>query len=153
MANTYCQIYVQCVFAVKYRQALLDRRWRSKVFSVIGNLVNETGCKTLVVNGVEDHVHCLISLRPSVAISDLMKSVKARSSKFINDKQLSRVRFEWQRGYGVFSYSSSEIDRVYKYIQNQESHHRKEAFLDEYVRLLDDFKVPYDPEYVFQTMI
>ena len=104
MANTYHQIYLQAVFAVKYRAAVLDKEWRSTVQGVIGNLINETGCKTIIVNGVEDHMHCFLGLRPAVSVSELMKIVKAKSSKYINDNSLTANRFEWQEGYGVFSY-------------------------------------------------
>lgn len=121
MANTHHKVYLQLVFAVKYRKAVLDKTWRKDVFAVMGNLVNETGCKNIIVNGVEDHVHILVSLKPSVSISDLLKTVKAKSSKYINDHQLTPERFEWQRGYGVFSYSQSGVDNVFKYIANQES--------------------------------
>lgn len=124
MANTYSQIYVQIVFAVKYRKALLDKAWRSQVFGVMGNLINETNCKTIIVNGVEDHVHCFVGLKPAISVSELMKIVKAKSSKYINDHSLTRERFEWQTGFGVFSYSQIDIERVFKYIQNQEEHHR-----------------------------
>jgi REP element-mobilizing transposase RayT len=112
MANTYHQIYIQAVFAVKYRNAKINKSWQKDLFGVIGNLINETECKTLIVNGVEDHVHCFLGLKPSVSISELMKSVKAKSSKFINDYSLSSQRFEWQAGYGAFSYSQSQIDAV-----------------------------------------
>ena len=105
MANTYHQIYLQTVFAVKYRKAVIKKEWRPKLLGVIGNLINETNCKTIIVNGVEDHVHCLIGLRPVVSISELMKTVKAKSSKYISDHSLTPARFEWQEGYGVFSYS------------------------------------------------
>ena len=110
MANTYHQIYLQTVFAVKYRKAMLNKEWRSTVLGVIGNLVNEAGCKTLIVNGVEDHVHCLVGLKPVVSVSELLKTIKAKSSKYINDNNLTTSRFEWQEGYGVFSYSRSQID-------------------------------------------
>lgn len=113
MANTYHQIYLQIVFAVKYRAAVLDKSWRSQVFAVIGNLINEANCKTIIVNGVEDHVHCFVGLKPAVSVSELMKTVKAKSSKYINDRHLTRERFEWQEGYRVFSYSQSHIDNVY----------------------------------------
>ena len=141
MANTYHQVYLQLVFAVKYRQALLDKSWRNTIQGVIGNLINETGCKTLIVNGVEDHVHCLLGLRPAVPISGLLKIVKAKSSKYINDNKLASRRFEWQEGYGVFSYSRSQIRRVYRYIQNQEEHHRASTFREEYLGLLNEFKI------------
>ena len=94
MANTYHQVYLQAVFAVKYRQAILDKIWRPKLLGVIGNLTNETGCKTIIVNGVEDHIHCFLGLKPVVSISELMKTVKAKSSKYINDHHLTKSRFE-----------------------------------------------------------
>jgi REP element-mobilizing transposase RayT len=118
MTNTYHQIYLQTVFAVKYRNAVIDKSWRSQLLGVIGNLINETNCKTIIVNGVEDHVHCFIGLKPVVSVSELMKTVKAKSSKYINDHKLTPERFEWQEGYGVFSYSQSQVDRVYKYSES-----------------------------------
>ena len=153
MANTYHQIYLQTVFAVKYRKAVIDKAWKEKLFAVIGNLINETDCKTIIVNGVEDHVHCFIGLEPVVSVSELMKTVKAKSSKYINDQSLTPDRFEWQKGYGVFSYSQSQVDRVYKYIQNQEVHHKKQTFRDEYLDFLKKFKVAYDEQYIFQDLI
>ena len=112
MANTYHQIYLQTVFAVKYRKAVIDKKWSNNLYAVIGNLINETSCKTIIVNGVEDHVHCLLGLKPVVSVSELLKTVKAKSSKYINDHSLTKERFEWQEGYGVFSYSQSQIDSV-----------------------------------------
>jgi REP element-mobilizing transposase RayT len=153
MANTYHQIYIQTVFAVKYRQSLLNTEWRPHIFAVVGNLINETGCKTLIVNGVEDHVHCFIGLRPAVSVSELMKTVKAKSSKYINDHNLTAERFEWQEGYGVFSYSRSHINSVYNYIKNQEQHHRKQTFRDEYLEFLKKFGIDYDEQYIFQDLI
>ncbi len=153
MANTYHQIYLQTVFAVKYRKAIIDKTWEGQLFGVIGNLINEANCKTIIVNGVEDHVHCLIGLRPVVSVSELMKTVKAKSSKYINDQSLTASRFEWQEGYGVFSYSQSQLDTVYKYIQNQEAHHKKQNFKDEYLKFLKRFKIEYDEKYIFQELI
>lgn len=149
MANTYHQIYLQTVFAVKYRNAVLDKTWRSELFGVIGNLINETGCKTIIVNGVEDHVHCLVGLKPVVSVSELMKSVKAKASKYVNDHKLTPHRFEWQEGYGVFSYRQSDLDSIYNYIQNQEAHHKTQTFHDEYLHFLNEFKVKYDEQYTF----
>ena len=106
MANTYHQLYLQTVFAVKYRNAVLDKAWRNKLHGVIGNLINETGCKTIIVNGVEDHMHCFLGLKPVVSVSELMKTVKAKSSKYINDQRLTKERFEWQEGYGGFHTAS-----------------------------------------------
>ena len=106
MANTYHQVYLQLVFAVKYRNAVLDKKWRDNLFAVIGNLINEANCKTIIVNGFEDHVHCFLGLKPVVSISELMKAVKSKSSKYINDNKLTLDRFEWQEGYGVFHIAS-----------------------------------------------
>ncbi len=162
MANTYHQIYLQTVFAVKYRNAVISKDWKNKLFGVIGNLVNETKCKTIIVNGVEDHVHCFLGLKPVVSVSELMKTVKAKSSKYINDHQLTAERFEWQearlndgvgQGYGVFSYSQSQVDKVYRYILNQEVHHRKQTFMEEYLEFLKNFKIDYDDQYIFQELI
>ena len=152
MANTYHQVYLQTVFAVKYRNAAIDKAWQDKLFGVIGNLINETGCKTIIVNGVADHVHCFLGLKPVVSISELMRTVKAKSSKYVNDYKLTRERFEWQEGYGVFSYSQSQVDSVFRYIQNQEAHHIKESFKEEYLKLLMEFKILYDEQYIFQDL-
>ena len=153
MANTYHQIYLQAIFATKYRNAVIDKEWKSNLYGVIGNLINETNCKTIIVNGVEDHVHCFLGLKPVVSISELMKTVKSKSSKYINDHKLTAQRFEWQEGYGVFSYSQSSVDKVYKYIQNQEAHHKKQTFRDEYLAFLKKFKIAYDEQYIFQELI
>ena len=153
MANTYHQIYLQTVFTVKYRNAVISKDWKNKLFGVIGNLINETNCKTIIVNGVEDHVHCFLGLKPVVSVSELMKTVKAKSSKYINDHKLTAERFEWQEGYGVFSYSQSQVDTVYQYIQNQEVHHKKKTFREEYLGFLKKFKVEYDDQYIFQKLI
>ncbi len=153
MANTYHQIYLQTVFAVKYRNAVIDSSWKAQLFGVIGNLINENNCKTIIVNGVEDHVHCFLGLKPVVAVSELMKAVKAKSSKYINDHNLTADRFEWQEGYGVFSYGQSQIDTIHKYIQNQEEHHREQTFRDEYLGLLKEFKVAYDEHYIFKELV
>ena len=153
MANTYHQIYLQIVYAVKYRQAVLDKTWRSKVQGVIGNLINETRCKTIIVNGVEDQMHCFLGLRPVVSVSDLMKTVKAKSSKYINDHKMTKERFEWQEGYGVFSYRQRDVDQIYKYIKNQEEHHQKQSFREEYQDLLKEFEIGYEEQYIFKELI
>ena len=153
MANTYHQIYLQIVFAVKYRAAVIDKSWSNRLYGVIGNLINESNCKTIIVNGVEDHVHCFIGLGPVVSVSELLKTVKAKSSKYINDHSLTSSRFEWQEGYGVFSYSQSQVDSVYNYIKNQEEHHKKQTFRDEYIGFLKQFKIEYDEQYIFHELI
>jgi putative transposase len=152
MANTYHQIYIQVVFAVKYRESVIADDLKATLFGIIGNLVNETGCKTIIVNGVEDHVHCFLGLKPIVSISELMKTVKAKSSKYINDQKLTISRFEWQEGYGAFSYSQSQVASVYKYVANQEQHHKKQTFKQEYLDFLDKFNVPFEERYVFEEL-
>lgn len=153
MANTYHQVYVHFVFAVKYREAIIEKSWRPTLQGVLGNLINETGCKTILVNGIEDHMHCFAGLKPKISCSELMKSVKAKSSKYINDHNLTKRRFEWQEGFGVFSYGHSQINQVYNYIANQEKHHEKQTFKEEYLEFLEKFEVPYDERYVFEDLI
>ncbi len=149
MANTYSQIHIQTVFAVKYRQAMINMAWKDELCGVIGNIINEQGCKTFIVNGVEDHIHCFFGLKPSVSVSELMQAVKAKSSKWINESKLMEHRFEWQTGFGAFSYNKSQKDSVYHYIKNQEEHHRKIKFYDEYTQLLKQNDVDYDDAYIF----
>ncbi|MFZ1676244.1 MAG: IS200/IS605 family transposase [Saprospiraceae bacterium] len=153
MANTYHQIYVQAVFAVKYRAAVIENHWKPKLLAVIGNLILETGCKSMIVNGVEDHIHCFFGLKPSISVSNVMKNAKAKSSKWLNESCYLRNRFEWQEGYGAFSYSHSDINNVYSYIQNQEVHHKTQSFRDEYLGLLKRYEVEYDDQYLFEDLI
>lgn len=153
MANTYHQIYLQIVCAVKYRNAVIHKDWRTKLLGVIGNLINEANCKTIIVNRAEDHVHCPIGLKPVVSVSELMKTVKAKSSKYVNDHSLTPERFEWQEGYGVFSYAQRDLDMIYTYIQNQEAHHANQTFKDEYLGLLKEFKIEYNEQYTFHQLI
>lgn len=153
MANTYHQMYIQTVFAVKYREAVIGNAWKTQLLAVVGNLINETSCKTLIVNGVEDHLHCFLGLKPSVTVSDVMKNAKAKSSKWVNENNFLKHRFEWQEGFGSFSYSRSHIDAVYKYIQNQERHHHKQSFKDEYIEMLEKYGVDYDLKYISKDLI
>lgn len=153
MANTYHQIYLQTVFAVKYRRAVLDKSWRAQLFGVIGTLLKESHCKTMIVNGVDDHVHCFFGMKPTVSVAEVMKAVKAKSSKYINDHHLTAERFEWQRGYGVFSYSKARVPGIYRYIANQEAHHRKRTFRAEYLGLLEEFGIVYDERYLFHDLL
>jgi len=153
MANSYHQIYIQAVFAVKSRKAQLEKNWRHEMLSVIGNLINESQCKTVIVNGTNDHVHCFFGLHPTVPVSILMQNVKAKASKWLNETGHLKNRFEWQQGYGAFSYSRSHMDNVYKYIQNQEEHHKKVSFIEEYINMLEKFGIKYDKRYIFHELI
>ena len=153
MANTYSQVYIHTVFAVKYRQSLIQSAWKKDLMAVIGNLINQSGCQTIIVNGVHDHVHCLFVLKPRYSISEIMKSVKAKSSKWINEKGLSSSRFEWQKGFGCFSYGKSQVPSVYQYIQNQEKHHEKKRFREEYIELLERFEIDYSEDFIFNEPV
>jgi putative transposase len=153
MSNTYHQIYIHGVFAVKNRNAMIKMPWKPKMMAVIGNLINETGSTNILVNGVDDHTHCLFELKPSVSVSDVMKIAKSKSSKWLNENNLLRYHFEWQSGFGAFSYSHSQIDLLYKYILNQERHHQHQSFRDEYIELLTKFNVNFDENYIFHDLI
>ena len=153
MANTYHQILVQTVFPAKYWDAILEKSWRGELFSVIANLINETGCHTIIINGVEDHVHCFFGLKPSISVSEVMKNTKAKSSKWINESGILEHNFEWQPGFGAFSYSRSQLNQVYQYILKQEKHHEKQTFFDEYIGFLNKFEVDYEERYLFSKLI
>jgi REP element-mobilizing transposase RayT len=128
MPGTYSQIYIQYVFAVKGRGNLLQKPWREEVFKYIAGITKAKGQKPIIVNGVSDHVHLFVGLKPSMRISDLVRDVKNNSSKFINEQKFIKGKFSWQEGYGAFSYAHSQIDNVHQYIANQEEHHRKKTF-------------------------
>ena len=153
MSNTYSQIYIQAVWAVKYRDAVLEKPWRDDFFSVVASLINKTGCKAFIVNGVEDHIHCFFSMPAKLSVSQVMKEVKSLSSKHLNETKILDHRFEWQRGFGAFSYSKSSVKNVFRYIQNQEEHHKKQGLLPEYIDFLQRFEVDYDEVYLFDDLI
>ena len=150
MANTYTQIHIQAIFAVKTRISLIQSTWKEELYKYITGIVQSTGHKMLAINGMPDHVHMFFGMRPTESLSDLMQRVKANSSSWINKSRFVKGKFEWQEGFGGFSYSKSHVTRVIKYIQNQELHHKKRTFLQEYVALLDAFEVPYDERYIFK---
>ncbi|MBL7995676.1 IS200/IS605 family transposase [bacterium] len=148
MANTYTQIYIQIVFAVKGRQNLIPDIHKDELFKYITGIVRNKDQKLIVINGMPDHIHILIGLKPETTLSDLVRDIKANSSKFINDKKWFRGKFNWQEGFGAFSYSQSQLDSVITYIRNQEKHHSKTAFEKEYKKLLETFNVEYDKKYL-----
>lgn len=149
MANTYSQVNIQCVFAVKGRANLITPDIRDRVHSYLSATLKKQGAYPLAVGGWLDHVHVFFELPMTIAIKDLMRDLKAHSSKWIHEEQLIRGRFSWQEGYGAFSYAHSQRDRVIKYIMRQEEHHRKQSFREEYLTFLDRFKVPYEERYLF----
>jgi putative transposase len=150
MANTYSQIYIQIVFAVKGRQNLIAKEKREELHKFITGIVSNRGQKLFAIFAMPDHVHILVSISPSISISDLVRDIKAGSSKFINDSQWINSKFNWQEGFGAFSYSKSSVDKVVKYILNQEEHHRKKTFKEEYLGFLEKFEIEYDSKYLFE---
>lgn len=149
MANTYSQIYIQIVFAVKGRQNLIAKENHEELHKFITGIVTNREQKLLAIFAMPDHVHILIGMKPSISISDLVRDIKAGSSKFINDSKWINGKFNWQEGFGAFSYSKSSIDNVVKYILNQEEHHNKKTFKEEYLDFLKKFEIEYDEKYVF----
>jgi putative transposase len=150
MPGTYSQIYIQVVFAVKGRENLIDSSWKEELNKYIAGIITNKGQKSIIVNGMPDHIHAFIGLKPSMAISDLVRDIKSNSTNFVNENKFSPGYFSWQEGYGAFSYSRSQIDQVYKYILNQEEHHKVRTFKDEYLELLKKFKIEYDTKYLFE---
>ncbi|MEQ8808908.1 MAG: IS200/IS605 family transposase [Imperialibacter sp.] len=150
MPNTHTQIHLQIVFAVKYRQGLIEKAWKDDLYKYITGTIQSYDHKMLAINGVEDHIHILIGMRPSQSLSDLLQDIKSGSSKWINDNKLTKRKFAWQEGYGAFSYSKSHVPNVIRYIHNQEERHRKKSFLEEYEEFLKKFEVDYDRRYIFK---
>jgi len=150
MANTFSQIYIQTVFAVSNRQSLIKPEFREDLNKYITGIVTNQGQKLISINGVLDHVHILIGLRPAMALADLVREIKADSSNFINKERFVRGRFSWQEGYGAFSYGHSQLDTIIRYIQNQEKHHRRRSFREEYLTLLRKFDIAFEEKYVFE---
>jgi putative transposase len=152
MAGTFSQIYIQYVFAVKGRENCLQKPWREDVIKYIGGIIKGKNQKSIIVNGVADHVHVFVGLKPSMNISDLVRDIKNNSSNFINDQQFIKGKFSWQEGYGAFSYAHSQIDNVYQYILNQEEHHRKKTFKKEYIDFLQKFEIEFNEKYLFEWL-
>ena len=150
MANTYSQIYIQTVFAVDGRLSLIRPEFKEELYKYMTGIVRNKKQKLLAINGMSDHVHILIGLKPAMALADLVRDIKADSSDFINRKKWIRGRFCWQEGYGAFSYGHSQLDTIIRYIQNQERHHRRRSFKDEYLAWLKKFEVPFEEKYIFQ---
>ena len=153
MPNTYTQIHIHFVFAVKYRNGVISKNWNEKLYQYITRIIQNNNHKLLCINGMPDHIHILIGLRPSQPISDLMKDVKQSSSKWINQNKFTTTKFECQEGYGAFSYSKSQIGKVVSYIKNQETHHATKTFLEEYKEMLIKFEVDYDEKYIFKELL
>ena len=153
MANTYTQIHLQFVFAVKYRDGLIHSSFKDELYQYITGIIKNHNHKLLAINGMPDHVHILVGMRPTQSVSDLMQDIKGSSSKWINEKKFLKVKFEWQEGYGAFSYAKSQVNTVINYIKNQEQHHAVRSFNQEYLEFLAEFEVAYDERYIFKALI
>jgi putative transposase len=149
MANTFSQIYLQFVFSVQNRLSLIPKGHKEELHKYITALVQNRKVKMLAVNCMPDHVHLFVGFKPTVLISDFVKEIKVESNEFINSKNWVKGKFNWQEGYGVFSYSHSHIDSVVKYVLNQEAHHQKKTFKQEYLELLEKFEIPFEDKYLF----
>ena len=149
MPGTFSQLYIQVIFAVKGRQNLIGNNWKTELHKYIAGIIGGKNQKSIIVNGMPDHIHALIGLKPAMAIADLVRDIKNNSSNFINDHKFVKGKFSWQEGYGAFSYSHSHIGSVYNYILNQEKHHKKKSFKDEYLEFLKKFEAEYEEKYLF----
>lgn len=149
MANTYTKIYIQVVFAVKNREALIQQIWEDDLYKYITGIVTNKGQKMLAINGTENHIHLFIGMKPDCCLSDLVREIKKSSNSFINDKRLSPFKFRWQEGFGAFSYNHRELSVIIKYIKNQKEHHRRKKFREEYLELLKSFEIEYKNEFLF----
>jgi REP-associated tyrosine transposase len=152
MANTFTQIYLQFVFAVQDRISLIRPEWKDELYKYITGIVQNNDHKLIAINGMPNHLHIFVGYKPHQLIPDLLQDIKGNSSKWINEKGFVRGKFRWQAGYGAFSYSYSQVDNVVKYIMNQEEHHKKKSFREEYVELLNRFNIKYDERYILRDV-
>ncbi len=149
MANTYSQIYIHLVFAVKGRESVIDKSFKNELYKYICGIVTNKKQKVFSINGVADHIHILVSIGPDYSISNLVKDIKVNSTKWINERKFVMGKFQWQEGFGAFSVSQSQISKVATYIDNQEEHHMKTTFRQEYIDFLKSYNIEYDEKYIF----
>ncbi|MFL9482298.1 IS200/IS605 family transposase [Chitinophagaceae bacterium LWZ2-11] len=152
MANTFSRIYIQIVFAVKGRENLIDKKWEKELHGYIATIIKNKEQKSIIVNGMEDHIHAFVGLKPTMLVADLVRDIKCNSAKFINDRKFVKGKFNWQEGYGAFSYAHSQIGSVYNYILNQKERHKTNTFKEEYLSFLKKFEIEYDTKYLFEWM-
>ncbi|MBK9151627.1 MAG: IS200/IS605 family transposase [Saprospiraceae bacterium] len=150
MPNTYTQLYVHVVFAVRNRANFISKSWKENLYKYITGIVSNKNQKLLAINGMPDHLHLLIGLKPDCNLSDLVRDIKANSSKWINENKYIVGKFEWQNGFGAFTVGQSQVDRVIKYILNQEQHHKIKSFKDEYIEFLNAYKIEFKTEFLFE---
>jgi len=152
MANTYTQLYTHFVFAVQNRLSLINEGWQTDLYKYISGIIDQQGHKLFAINGMPDHIHVLVSMNPKQAPSDLMYHIKRSSSLWINEMKFVAGKFSWQEGFGAFSYDKSQVSVIAKYIENQQKHHLKKTFQEEYLDFLKAFEIEYDERYVFKTI-
>ncbi len=149
MSGAYSQIYIQVIFAVKGRNSLITPEWEERLYKYITGIVQNKEQKMLAINGIPNHIHFLIGMKPSCCLSDLVREVKKSSNEFIKENNFTKFKFNWQEGFGAFSYSHSQLDQVIKYIMRQKEHHKRKTFKEEYIGFLKRFNVRYDEKYLF----
>ncbi|SHL72085.1 IS200/IS605 family transposase [Flavobacterium chilense] len=150
MANTYSQLYIQIIFAVKGRQNLISKNNKDEIYKYITGIITNQKQKLIAINGMPDHIHILVGIKPDISLSDLVRDIKSSTSKFINEQKWINGKFEWQTGFGAFSYGHSQLTNIIKYIENQEEHHKTKTFKEEYIQFLQLFNVDFKNEYVFE---
>ena len=150
MPGTFSQIYIHVVFAVKGRNSLIALEWEEELYKYITGIIQNKRQKMLAINGMPDHIHFLIGMKPSCCLADLVREVKKSSNAFIQDRRFCKFKFEWQEGYGAFSYSHSALDKVISYISHQKEHHRDKTFREEYVAFLQKFQIEFSQEFLFE---
>ncbi len=148
--STFSQIYIQIVFAVKGRASMIQPEWEERLYKYITGIVQNKGQKMLAINGVSNHIHFLIGMKPACSLSDLVREIKKSSNEFINENKFTKYKFNWQEGFGAFSYSHSQLTNVINYIHDQKVHHRKTTFKEEYIDFLKNFQIEYDEKYLFE---
>lgn len=149
MANTYTQLYFHIVFAVKGRNNLIATSFKVELYKYITGIINNKNQKLMIINGVPNHIHLLIGTKPNCNLSDLIRGIKANSSRWVNENKYILGKFEWQRGFGAFTVSQSAINKVIVYIKNQEEHHKKKTFKEEYIGFLEAYEIPFEEKYIF----
>jgi REP element-mobilizing transposase RayT len=152
MADTYSQIYIQIVFSVRNRNALIHESWETELYKYITGIIQNKGQKLIAINGMPDHIHIFIGMKRNCCLSDLVREIKKSSNSFINEKRFTKIPFYWQEGFGAFSYSFSHIDNVVNYILKQKSHHKTKSFKEEYLEFLNKFEIEYNEEYLFDWL-
>lgn len=152
MANTYTQLYFHVIFAVKGRKSLIQPSWKEELYKYISGIISNNNHKLMIINGMPDHIHILLGTQANVNLSDLIRDIKANSSRWINEKNLVKGKFEWQAGFGAFTLGQSQLPTIINYIRNQEEHHSKKSFKEEYLQFLKAYEIDYKEAYLFEEI-